>query len=148
MTGLLDVNVLVALADSIHPFHHVAHRWFESTGRKAWATCPLTLNGCVRVLSNPKYSSFQTTPREVISRLRDFCDQRGHVSWTLDVSILDEAIRPHEVAGPQTISDTCLLALAVRNEGALITFDRRIVLRAVRGATKQHLTILSSPSYT
>ena len=39
---LLDVNLLIALAWPNHVHHAPAHRWFSETGRKAWATCPIT----------------------------------------------------------------------------------------------------------
>jgi len=41
---LLDVNVLLALCDSLHVHHEAAHRWFGDYGRTAWATCPITEN--------------------------------------------------------------------------------------------------------
>ncbi len=55
MTYLLDINVLVALFDSAHVHHEAAHRWFASVGNASWATCPITENGFVRVVSNPVY---------------------------------------------------------------------------------------------
>jgi uncharacterized protein len=39
---LLDVNVLVALADPAHAQHDTAHDWFGAVGATAFATCPLT----------------------------------------------------------------------------------------------------------
>ena len=53
--ALLDVNVLVALFDSSHVHHEVAHDWFADHRAQGWATCPHTENGFVRVLANPAY---------------------------------------------------------------------------------------------
>ena len=53
LASLLDVNVLVALFDPDHVHHEAAHVWFAATRGAGWATCPLTENGVVRVLSNP-----------------------------------------------------------------------------------------------
>ena len=53
MTHLLDINVLVALFDSAHVHHEAAHRWFANVGNASWATCPITENGFVRVVSIP-----------------------------------------------------------------------------------------------
>lgn len=53
MIYLLDINVLVALFDAAHVHHEPAHRWFAAVGKTSWPTCPITENGCVRVLSNP-----------------------------------------------------------------------------------------------
>jgi len=33
--------------------HDPAHAWLAATGRKAFATCPLTENGRVRIVGNP-----------------------------------------------------------------------------------------------
>jgi len=67
MIALLDVNVLVALFDPNHTLHEPAHRWFETERESGWATCPITENGLVRVLSNPKYPGRQTTVRDASS---------------------------------------------------------------------------------
>src|SRR5713226_6496670 len=49
--ALLDVNVLVALFDPAHVHHEAAHAWFGANRKNRWATCALTENGFVRVLS-------------------------------------------------------------------------------------------------
>ncbi len=55
MRALLDVNVLIALLDAAHVHHGLARRWFASHVEQGWASCPLTQNGCVRILSQPRY---------------------------------------------------------------------------------------------
>ncbi|MEA9444378.1 hypothetical protein SK355_03445 [Candidatus Fukatsuia symbiotica] len=52
MTFLLDVNVLIALIDPAHIQHDAAHNWFKKQGQQAWATCPLTENGVLRIGMN------------------------------------------------------------------------------------------------
>ena len=49
MTFLLDVNVLIALIDPGHVAHDNAHEWFAAMGHTAWATCPITENGVIRI---------------------------------------------------------------------------------------------------
>lgn len=71
MTALLDVNVLLALVDSDHLSHQAARGWFRNRHQHGWATCPLTENGMIRVLSQPSYPSGQRTPAEAIEILRD-----------------------------------------------------------------------------
>jgi hypothetical protein len=44
--------------------------------------------------------------------------------------------------GPSQITDAYLLALAVQNDGRLVTFDRTIPLSAVRGAEPRHVVAL------
>ncbi|PJN94116.1 VapC toxin family PIN domain ribonuclease, partial [Amaricoccus sp. HAR-UPW-R2A-40] len=62
MIFLLDVNVLIALTDPAHVAHDDAHVWFAETGRHAWATCPITENGVLRILGNPKYPNSPGSP--------------------------------------------------------------------------------------
>lgn len=55
MRHLLDINVLIALMDSSHAFHHRAHLWWGAEGRP-WASCPLTENGLIRIMAASSYS--------------------------------------------------------------------------------------------
>lgn len=143
--ALLDVNVLVALFDPAHPNHEDAHRWFGKNRRRGWATCSITINGCVRVLSNPAYPTVRTTPTEVVARLRILCSDRAHKFWTDSVSLLDETLfRPEMITGPSQITDIHLLALAVRHVGRLATLDRSIPLKAVVGAAPLHLECIGA----
>ena len=143
--ALLDVNVLVALHDPAHPNHEDAHRWFGRNRKPGWATCPVTVNGCVRVLSNPAYPTVTAAPAEVASRLRVLCTDPGHEFWTDSVSLLDESLfRPQAIAGHQQITDIYLLGLAVRHGGRLATFDRSIPVKAVVGAGAAHLELIGS----
>jgi toxin-antitoxin system PIN domain toxin len=144
--GLLDVNVLIALLDPAHPNHEDAHAWFGRHRKRGWATCPLTINGCVRVLSNPAYPTVDATPADVILRLRRLCAAADHQFWPDSVSVLDERLfDPHRIAGHQNITDIYLLGLAVRQGGRLVTCDRSIPWKAVLGADAGHLEVLGPP---
>jgi toxin-antitoxin system PIN domain toxin len=141
--ALLDVNVLVALFDPAHPNHEDAHLWFGRNRRHGWATCPLTIIGCVRVLSNPAYPSVEATAAEVIARLRILCAGAGHHFWPDEVSLLDQSLfRAEMIAGHQKTTDIYLLGLCVRRGSRLVTFDRTIQLKAVSGATAGSLELL------
>ena len=141
--ALLDLNVLVALFDPAHPHHEDAHRWFSSRRKRGWATCPVTVNGCVRVLSNPGYPSVETTPAEVISRLRILCSAPDHEFWAEGLSLLDERrFRRQFVVGHLQVTDIYLLGLAVHYKGRLATFDRSIPLKPVNGATAAHVELI------
>ena len=125
MTYLLDVNLLIALFDPRHVNHEAAHRWIESAADFSWATCPLTENGCVRVLSSPAYPTVNTTPNEVCARLGEFCTRDDHVFWPDDISILDsldDATRGR-FTGHGQVTDYYLAALAHEHRGVLATFD-------------------------
>jgi toxin-antitoxin system PIN domain toxin len=145
--ALLDVNVLIALFDPAHPNHEDAHRWFSRNRKRGWATCAVTINGCIRVLSSPSYPSIDANPAEVASRLRVLCAASDHQFWEESVSLLDESLfRTQAIAGHQQITDVYLLGLAIRRGGRLATFDRSIPLKAVHGARAEHLEVLGGGS--
>jgi predicted nucleic acid-binding protein len=53
--ALLDVNVLIALLDGAHVGHDKATNWLGQEIAQGWASCPLTQNGCIRIMSQPAY---------------------------------------------------------------------------------------------
>jgi uncharacterized protein len=137
--ALLDVNVLVALFDPAHVNHEDAHRWFGRNRKHGWATCPITIHGCIRVLSSPAYPSVEATAAEVADRLRQLCSNSDHHFWPDSVSPLDETL-----FRMPWIADAYLLGLAVRNHGRLATFDRSIPIKVVLGAGASHLVLIGS----
>lgn len=131
---LLDVNVLVALIDPAHVHHDVAHDWFAGEGRQKWATCPVTENGVVRIVSHPRYPGTPGPPATIADLLRGLCVLPGHVFWPDDISLLDaERIDNSRLLSHAQVTDTYLLALARAHGGKLATFDRRLVVAAVLG---------------
>jgi toxin-antitoxin system PIN domain toxin len=140
--ALLDVNVLIALLDSDHASHDSAINWFAKHAREGWASCPITQNGCMRVMSNPAYPN-PLPVQAVIKRLAEACRQDIHEFWPDEVSLLDsDVVDSTRIHGARQLTDTYLLALAVQHEGRLVTFDTGIPLAAVRKATTQKLLIL------
>jgi hypothetical protein len=141
--ALLDVNVLVALCDGGHVHHEIAHRWLAQNKKQGWATCPLTINGCIRILSNPKYTAVKQTPADIASLLLDACNTTDHHFWPDSVSLLDDTLFSMSgVSGYKNITDGYLLGLAVRNHGRLATFDRGISLDAVPAARPGNLVVI------
>jgi len=142
--ALLDVNVLVALFHREHIHNEEAHRWLAQNRKYGWATCPLMINGCIRILSSPTYPAASQTAADIAGQLRDACATNDHHFWPDSVSLLDEELfRPSMIAGHQKITDAYLLGLAVRNHGRLATFDRSIPLKAVQGARASHLAVIA-----
>jgi uncharacterized protein len=132
MRFLLDVNVLIALIDDRHIHNDLAHRWFGSVGRKAFATCPFTQNALLRILSGPGYSNSFGTPAVISEMLTVLCALPGHDFWEDDISLLDSPeIERSRLLHSSQVSDTYLLALASTHGGQLATFDRRLVVSAV-----------------
>ena len=143
--ALLDVNVLIALLDPGHVNFEAAHLWKGSHRDRSWATCPIIINGCVRILTKPAYPGIRVTPAEMAEVLRELCAGSGHEFWPDDISLLDnERFDLQQIQGPQQLTDVYLLGLAVKRGGQLVTFDRSIPWRAVRGAKASHLKFLVS----
>ena len=132
--ALLDVNVLIALLDSLHVHHEPAHRWFQANARHGWATCPLTQNALLRILSNPRYPNSPGGPAAVMPLLQGMLSHPGHLfwpdllSWTANPALRAELLLHHG-----QITDTYLLALAVHQGGRLVSFDARLSVDAVPG---------------
>ena len=143
MIALLDVNVLVALFDPVHCHHERAHEWLANHRDQGWASCPLTENGFVRVLSSSGYPGRRTTVEDAIHRLEVFRRSGEHTFWPDMVSLRDGSLfEPRKIGGPRQITDVYLLALAVKNGGRLATFDRSISAASVHGATAASLSLL------
>lgn len=143
MRALFDVNLLIALLDPDHVFHERAHDWWEANRSAGWASCPLTENGVVRIMSNPNYSrQLRLTPEDLVSRVAGFAAQTAHEFWPDDVSLRDDSVFDRtRLHSSRLLTDSYLLALAVRHGGRLVTFDEDIPLCAVRAAEARHLVV-------
>ncbi|MHB1779106.1 TA system VapC family ribonuclease toxin [Acidithiobacillus sp.] len=139
MTFLLDVNVLIALIDPMHVQHDQAHGWFAAREHPAWATCPLTENGVLRIVGHPRYPNSPGTPAAVAPLIQGLCALPGHVFWPDHISLLDIGhIDTARLLTSGQITDSYLLALASAHGGQLVTFDHHLLTQAVHQGT-QHL---------
>jgi toxin-antitoxin system PIN domain toxin len=140
--ALLDINVLVALLDLDHVHHGRARDWLQREAGTGWASCPLTQNGCVRIMSQPKYPN-PLPAAEVIERLRDATTTSYHEFWPDDLSILNESIvNQGRILGPKQVTDVYLLALAVKHGARFVSFDAAVPLSAVVAAKKEHFAVI------
>jgi hypothetical protein len=140
--ALLDVNVLIALLDSDHISHGAAMSWFSGHAREGWASCPITQNGCIRIMSNAGYPNALPI-QAVMSHLAEACEENVHEFWSDEVSLLDqEVIDSTRIHGPRQLTDIYLLGLAVEHDGRFVTFDGKIPLAAVRKARAHNLIVL------
>jgi toxin-antitoxin system PIN domain toxin len=140
--ALFDVNVLVALFDQDHIDHLRAREWLSREIASGWASCAITQNGFVRIVSQPGYPS-PITPHEAISRLERATSTEHHEFWPCSVSILDaRTIDRSRILGPRQVTDVYLLATAVANGGRFVTFDRTVPLAAVSSATADQLVVV------
>jgi uncharacterized protein len=142
MRALFDVNVLIALLDQAHPHHETASTWLKANIKHGWASCPITQNGCIRIMTQATYPGARPAA-QIIARLRGGLEHSAHAFWPDDVSILDpKIVDGSRVHSARQITDTYLLALALKNNGRLVTFDSGIALSAVKGAAGRHLVTL------
>lgn len=143
MIALLDVDVLIALLDEAHVHHAPAHAWLAAHRSRGWATCPISQNGCVRVMSQAKYPG-ALPAHEIARRLRTAVRAADHAFWADSVSLCDpRRFALDRVLTPRHLTDVYLLGLAVANGGRLATFDRTISPSAVVGAKSKHIVIPS-----
>lgn len=142
MRALLDINVLIALLDAQHIHHRMALAWLQRNIADGWASCPLTQNGVIRILSQPAYPG-SLPPTAVVRRLTEATGTEWHTFWPDDVSLLDAEVANWDaVLGSRQVTDTYLLALAVHHGGRFVSLDRRVSLRAVPGASQASLEII------
>lgn len=142
MLSLLDVNVLIALLDENHAHHVPTANWFSDHVGQGWASCAITQNGCLRILSQPKYPNALALG-DVLLRLRKAVSTESHHFLPSDVSLLDDAvIDSAHVLGHRQLTDIYLLALAVAHEARLVTLDKAVPLTPVRGASGESLLVI------
>ena len=142
MRALFDVNVLIALLDEQHLHHAVAYDWLRNNGHHGWATSPITQNGCMRILSQPRYPN-PLALRDVRARLAQAVRSEAHLFIPDNVSLLDDTVvEATALFTHRQLTDVYLLALAVAHDCRLVTFDRALSASAVRDADDRHLVQL------
>jgi uncharacterized protein len=125
--NLLDVNVLIALADQRHDQNRAARNWFASSGKINWGICPLTEAGFLRITTNPKFRPGSRTLGQAIAIIQALKALPGYSYW----EIHDSWVRlttsfAARITGHQQVTDAYLLGLAIKEDGVLVTFDRRL----------------------
>ena len=134
--ALLDINVLIALLDSDHVDHQRVRRWVDAEIDHGWASCAITQNGFVRIVSQPRYPS-PVAPAQAIGRLARAAATEHHEYWPCSVSLLDD-----ETKLVTSRLGVDRFALATSNGGRFATLDQSIPLDAVRNARASNLTLI------
>jgi toxin-antitoxin system PIN domain toxin len=130
---LLDLNVLIALAEPGHTHFQRAQEWFKSSGAKRWGVCPLTEAGFIRVTTNPVFNPGPRTMGQAIAVLEMLKANPRYWYWGIEDSWVDLAAPfAARISGHQQVTDAYLLGLAIKEDGVLVTFDRRIRYMAGR----------------
>ena len=141
MRALLDVNVLIALLDAAHMHHARATQWLQQEIAHGWASCPLTQNGCLRIMAQPAYPTPCHWPQSPAAGHRP--PRTPHAFLADDYSLLDAGqLHWQHLLGHRQITDSYLLGLAVRHQCRFVSFDARLNLQAVPGARAEHLVTL------
>jgi len=144
MKSLLDVNCLIALFDEPHASHLIVKSWFLNAESNGWLTCPITENGCIRILSAQVYARPKPAIA-VIHALRQAFKNPNHHFVADDFSLTDSGWLEPSLLTSSQVTDIYLLKLAMKNNARLVTLDRRIKHSAVEGATPGHLLVLREP---
>lgn len=142
MRALLDVNILIALLDAAHVHHRIAQDWLHDHINEGWASCPLTQNGCVRIMAQAGYPGAQA-PALIAARLTEACQTQWHKFWPDNISLLESGLLDWgKILSSRQLTDAYLLALAVQHGGRLVTLGKSIPMAAVPGARRRHLVSL------
>ena len=142
MYSLLDVNILIALLDENHLHHSAACAWLEEHINDGWASCPITQNGCIRILSQPSYPN-AVGVQEAIRLLREATSTQHHHFVPDDASLLDSAlVDDQRLLSARQITDVYLLALAVAHGMRFVTLDRSVSTNVVSSADETSLVVL------
>ena len=133
---LLDVNVLIARADSSHPHHDLAMNWMAGQ-REGWATCPITENGMLRILASPRYPGNGTGSPEIAAAILQglVAAISGHEFFPDDLSLPGEIPSLSGIRSTE-LTDVYLLALAVRHGIKFLSLDRKIDPGVVPGGSQ------------
>ena len=142
---LPDVNVLIALHDSTHPAHLVAHNWFQSSGNLSWATCPLSENGFIRITAQTLLKGRLdgvSVAFFLLEKTKQVYSQTYHF-WSDSVSLSDvELFVIPNILGHNNITDSYLLGLCQKNNGTFVTLDYRVTTSAILSPHSELLHIL------
>ena len=142
MRALYDVNALLALMDTNHESHNDVSSWFEANIEHGWASCPLTQNGYLRIISQTRYPR----PRrlaEAHQQLLAATSTQHHQFIADDVSLLDATLVSfRNLSGHRQLTDVYLLALAVVHDARLVTLDTHIPIDTVHGAKETNLAVI------
>jgi toxin-antitoxin system PIN domain toxin len=143
MRALLDVNILIALLDANHIHHQLVSGWLEKHVSTGWASCPITQNGCIRIMSQPGYPN-PVPASQVAARLAEATQHSSHQFWPDAISLLQPGcLKWDEVLSSRHVTDAYLLALTVQRKGRFVTLDRGVPLASVIGASATNLVVLS-----
>ena len=109
---------------------------------QGWLSCPITQNGCLRILSQPSYAN-PVSVVQAFELLQSAVSTEHHQFVPDNISLLDDMlVDTQRLSGHGQLTDVYLLALAVSHNARLVTLDTRIYLTAVHEANESHLVVI------
>ena len=140
---LLDVNILIALLDNVHEHHVIAAEWMEGNHQQGWASCPITQNGCIRIMSQGHYRRGRFSADNVAEKLKKATSTHYHSFIPDNISLLDSGnIDWGKIQDHNHITDVYLLALARHNGCRLVTLDQSMNTSAFHAISGDTLEVL------
>jgi uncharacterized protein len=140
----MGTSVLFALLGVGHVLNRFAAQCLQTHGGAGWASCPITLNGCIRILSQPSYPNLLPM-QTVVQGLRQAMQNPLHEFWADDVNpATTELIDWAYTVRPAQLTDVYLLALAVAHDARFVTLDQGIALACVPQARGEQLVVLGN----
>ena len=141
MTSLLDVSALISLLDANHQHHAAIMGWFAQNNNR-WASCPITQNGYLRIVTQENYPN-RIGIREALRTLTQAVSTPGHEFLSDDISLLDQHLVAHQhIQGPKQLTDIYLFALSVFHGARFVTFDTGVSHVVVPQATNASLHVI------
>ena len=142
MISLLDVNVLISLLDSNHEHHSIVLDWWNGN-EDGWASCPITQNRYLRIVTQEKYKnriSIETT----IQKLERATSTSKHKFLPDDISLLQtELFEYQHIQGHKQMADIYLLALSIQHGAQFVTLDTSIATNPVKKAAEDSLYVIT-----
>lgn len=121
---LLDVNVLIALTQPEQLHYLTVTALFDSHALD-WGICAFSEAGFLRISANPAVGNL--TVDDANKLLAGLAERPGYRYWPI-ASSWSTLAAPFQqrVLGHQQITDAYLLGLAIREDGVLVTLDKKI----------------------
>lgn len=141
---LLDTNVLIALTEVEHMHHRRAQDWLNAYGKRPWGLCPLSEAGFIRITTNSRLYPNPRSIAETVAILQTIHVLPHFSYWGMVESwVTLTAPFVTRISGHQQVTDAYLLGLAIKEDGVLVTFDKRI--RYMAGAEfRQNVLLLDA----
>ena len=141
MTSLLDVNVLLSLLDANHVHHAASMGWWRQNS-DPWASCPITQNGYLRIVTAANYPN-RLSIGQAIRTLSQAISTPDHEFLPDNISLLDTRLVAHgHIQGSKQFTDIYLFALSVSHGARFVTLDGGVPRVAVPQATNASMHVI------